>query len=288
MIAALTLALISQQPNPNERRHSLTGNVQVIEKFESKIFGRSRNLWVYLPPNYANDKGRRYKVLYMGDGQNLMDGFTAYIPNKEWKADETAEMLITANLIEPVIIVGIDNAGAERMNEYTPTFAKVDAKNSGGGQLDKFGQMVITEIMPEINKRFRTLTGPENTAIGGSSLGGLMALGLTLNNPNVFGSCLAVSPSFWWDNGYMSRMVDSLKQKPNVRVYVDQGGGEADPVYLNKFVTGPFGCVTALKHKGYKLGDDFVYVYEGFANHSEDAWARRMPLMLLWLYGKKK
>ncbi|HVL39797.1 MAG TPA: alpha/beta hydrolase-fold protein, partial [Fimbriimonadaceae bacterium] len=114
-----------------ERRQSLTGDIRHHRDFESKILGNKRNLIVYLPPDYAKQT-RRYPVVYLHDGQNVFDGLTSYIPNQEWRADEAAEALIRAELIEPLILVGIDNAGIARGDEYLPTRTKFGDNEAGG------------------------------------------------------------------------------------------------------------------------------------------------------------
>ena len=115
IIASLFLAGIQGQ-GP-QRVPSITGTVEKIEGFQSKVLGNKRNVSVYLPPDYAKDTAKKYAVVYMHDGQNVFDGMTSFIPNQEWRADETAQMLIEAGIIEPIIIVGLDNGGMERGNE---------------------------------------------------------------------------------------------------------------------------------------------------------------------------
>jgi enterochelin esterase-like enzyme len=113
VLGLVYLPAVAQQP------HTLTGIVRVHQHFHSKILNNDRDVIIYLPPGYDADKNRRYSVFYMRDGQNLFDGATSYIPGQEWQVDETAERLIATRSIEPLIIVGIYNAGMERVNEYT-------------------------------------------------------------------------------------------------------------------------------------------------------------------------
>ena len=105
---------MAQQP------HTLTGDIRVHKSFHSKILNNDRDVLVYLPPGYDAGKNKRYAVLYLHDGQNLFDGATSFIPGQEWRVDETAQALISAGKIEPLIIVGIYNTGKDRINEYTP------------------------------------------------------------------------------------------------------------------------------------------------------------------------
>ena len=132
----------AQQP------HSLTGDIRLHKSFHSKLLNNDRDVIVYLPPGYDANKTKRYSVLYLHDGQNIFDGATSFIPGQEWRVDETAQSLIAANRIEPLIIVGVYNTGAERVNEYTPV---ADAKFKAGGKADLYGRMLVEELKPFID-----------------------------------------------------------------------------------------------------------------------------------------
>lgn len=276
---AVTVGPLQDRPQP-ERKTSITGTVQAIKGFESKVLGNSRDVWVYLPPDYDKETARRYPVLYMHDGQNVFDGMTSYLPNLEWRVDEAAEALIRTKLIEPVIIVGVSNAGVDRANEYLPTKARM-GQNEAGGRADLYGKMLTDELMPFIDKTYRTKRGPANTAICGSSFGGIVTLHLGLTRPDAFGKWGVVSPSLWWDDRLMLKRVNSLAKKPNARVWVDMGTNE-----------GPGAVVQArelrdaMVKKGWVLGKDLVYYEDGFAVHNEGAWAGRMDMILRFFYGR--
>src|SRR5579884_3325279 len=107
--------------------HTLTGDVRLHADFESRYLGAPRSVIVYCPPDYRTATDRRYPVLYLHDGQNLFDQATAFAG--EWRVDETAQALISAGKIEPLIIVGVYNGGAQRIDEYTPT----SRPDKGGG-----------------------------------------------------------------------------------------------------------------------------------------------------------
>src|SRR5258705_10465824 len=149
---------------------------------------------VYLPPGYEASKRKSYSVFYLHDGQNLFDGATSFIPGQEWRVDETAQRLIDAGKIEPLIIVGINNAGKDRIDEYTPA---ADAKYKAGGKANLYGRMLVEELKPFIDAHYRTRQGAAHTGVGGSSLGGLVSLYLSLKYPRVFGRAAVVSPSVW-------------------------------------------------------------------------------------------
>jgi len=256
--------------------HSLTGDFRMHRAFRSKILDRERDILVYLPPDYEEKRERRYPVLYLQDGQNVFDGATSFVQGKEWRADETAQDLILSGTIEPLIMVGIYNAGHDRMDEYTPT---PDAVIGKGGKADLYYRMLVEELMPAINRCYRTECGPERTALAGSSLGGLLSLHLGLTHPQLFGKVAALSPSVWWDDRALLREVNALAEKPPLRVWLDIGTREG---------------LIAIRHvrelrdrllaKGWQLDADLVYFEAKGAVHDENAWAERVAPCLRFLF----
>ena len=135
-------------------------------------------------------------VLFMQDGQNLFDPETCFTHGNYWHMGETADALIAAGEIEPLIIVGIYNTGEHRIDEYTP----VEDKRLGGGQADAYGQMLVEELKPFVDHTYRTLPGTAHCGLGGSSLGGLVTLYLGLRYTWMFSKLAVMSPSVWWRN----------------------------------------------------------------------------------------
>lgn len=272
MIFMVALAL--QQ----DRVHTLTGNIKHHDAFESKILNNKRNLIVYLPPDYDSSTNT-YPVLYMNDGQNVMDGYSSFI-GQEWQADENAQRLIQAGTIRPIIIVGIDNAQAARADEYLPTRRQF-GKDKMGGNADAYDDMLIHEIMPFINKTYRTKTGPQNTTLLGSSFGGIISLYTGLKHPDIFGGIGACSPSIWWDNRDMLKRVQALPSKLPIKIWLDMGTKEGynELVYARQ-------TKHALQDKGWILGEDLGYMEAPGAQHNEVAWAARMDPILRFFYGK--
>lgn len=258
--------------------HTLTGNIRLHRAFHSRYLGNDRDLIVYLPPGYNRARTKRYPVLYMQDGQNLMDGATSFIPGKDWRVDETAQRLIRAKLIEPLIIVGIYNAGVERVNEYTPTR---DNAREMGGHADLYGRLLIEEIKPFIDRSYRTRQDAADTGLAGSSLGGLVTLYLGLKHSHVFGKLAVLSPSAWWDNRLLVRHVQSLPAKPNTRIWLDVGteeGRNGDALREVALLR------DALIEKGWRAGADLRYVEVEGGVHDEAAWAKRVEPLLRFLY----
>lgn len=245
------------------------------EGFRSRFLKDARDLIVYLPPGYDESGGRRYAVLYLQDGQNLFDGETAYVRGMDWHVGETADRWIASGEVEPLIIVGIYHAGPRRIEEYTPT----RVRRLGGGKADVYGRMLIEEILPFIGMRYRTAGGPERTGLGGSSLGGLAAMYLGLRCSAVFGKLAVLSPSVWWDQREILRIVRKAPLEQRPKVWLDIGGEEsaravADVALLRD----------ALIERGWAPDSDLHYAVVERAAHNEAAWGERVGDFLKFLF----
>lgn len=261
-------------------KHTLTGNVQRHRLFPSRVLGNRRDILVYLPPGYRRLVRRRYPVLYLQDGQNVFDAASAYA-GVEWGVDETAQGLIRRQLIEPLIIVAIANAGSDRIHEYAPTRGIIDAeakrKTRSRGLARKYGKFLIHELKPFIDSKYRTKPEGEFTGLGGSSLGGLLTMTLGLWFPNVFQRLAVLSPSVWWDDEVIVKEVLSLEEKLPLKIWLDTGSAEPGWERARNL------CA-ALVDRDWNLYDDLEYhEFEG-ADHSEAAWGARVDPVLRFLY----
>jgi predicted alpha/beta superfamily hydrolase len=252
------------------------GELRKHAGFRSKHLEAERDVLVFLPPGYETDARRRYPVLYLHDGQNLFDGATSYVPGQQWRLGETAQALINAQSIEPVIAVGIYNAGVRRVDEYTPTPC---ARFKAGGKADLYGRMIVEELKPFIDSHYRTLPDAARTGLGGSSLGGLVSLYLGLRHPGVFGRLAVLSPSVWWDNRAILRDVESLGSKTHARIWLDMGTHEGANTTRDARL-----LRDALVEKGWQLGQDLEYFEAEGARHDEHAWAARVGPVLRFLF----
>jgi predicted alpha/beta superfamily hydrolase len=261
-------------------RHTLTGNIQSHPAFPSKILGNRRDILVYLPRGYRRSPKRRYPVLYLHDGQNVFDAATSFA-GVEWGADETAQQLTAAKLMEPTIIVAVANTGEERIHEYAPTAARIDpAKRiKSKGTLRDYGRFLIEELKPFIDRKYRTKRQAEFTGLGGSSLGGLATLVLGLWFPNYFTRLAVMSPSIWWDDCAVYKIVDAIDEtaKPPLKIWLDTGthedGWERARDLRDRLVD-----------KGWRLDGDLYYLEADGSDHSEGAWAARIDPVLRFLF----
>ena len=245
------------------------------ERFHSQFLEDDRDITVFLPPGYEDQPDRRYPVLYLHDGQNLFEAEKAFKKGEHWRAGETATALIQAYAIDPLVIVGVANTGPHRLHEYTPTHDR----RRGGGGADAYGQLLIEELKPFIDTAYRTLPDAAHTAIGGSSLGGLVSLYLALKRPDVFSRAAVLSPSVWWDRRAILRNVREARPKPRLRLWVDIGTREGrhhvDTARLLK---------SGLIKAGWEEEVDLHYEEITGATHGESAWAARLDRVLQWLF----
>ncbi len=261
------------------RKSTLTGGIRYHHDFRSPQLDNERTLIVWLPPDYNEQPDRRYPVLYMHDGNNVFDAATSFI-GAEWEADETADKLIRAGKIKPIIIVGIYN-NAQRHEEYTPVR---DANFGVGGRGDDYLAFVADTVKPFIDKTYRTQPAAERTGMCGASLGGLITLHAAFARPEVFGRCAAVSPTIaWGERAVLDTVREHADVKP-VRLWIDSGApaGAADPP---AYVRDCRALVAILEAQGRTAGEDFRYEEIKGGEHTERHWAARFGQILEYLYG---
>ncbi len=270
------LGNVPNDPSSEHIADVLDGNPRYsVREFHSAILPDDRRVSVYLPPQYLTEKERRFPVFYLQDGQNLFDGRTSYIAGRTWNAHTTADRLTEAGEIEPVILVGVANTGLRRMAEYTPTR---DFK-MGGGEGRSYGRLLIEELKPLIDRSYRTLPEAKETAIGGSSLGGLISLYLGFAHPEVFGKMAVMSPSIWWDHRSILNAITQQTTKPDLRIWLDIGTAEGA-----RHVRDADMLERLLLKRGWTSGVDLSYVKAPGAVHEERAWSDRFGDVLRFLF----
>lgn len=159
--------------------------------------GQDRKIRVFVP---EHEEGEKLPVIYMMDGQSLFDDETA--PFGSWHAHESVKAFMAANG-KGAVIVGIhnDTGAKQRTNELTPksmgklkgpVFLRIMVKQQG----ELFDDFLMNTVKPAIEEQFPVLKGRENTAVGGSSSGGLEAFFIAMEHPEVFGFAAVFSPAF--------------------------------------------------------------------------------------------
>ena len=257
---------------------SLKSRLHKHTRFASQLIDEKHDFIVYVPQAFNADPNRFFPVLYLHDGQNLFDPETSFIKGNYWRVGEAADAMIASGEVEPLVIVGIYNAGARRINEYTP----LEDRRLGGGNADAYGQMLVEELKPFVAHHYRTLAGPENCGMGGSSLGGLVTLYLGMRYPEVYGKLAVFSPSVWWRDRVILKYVEGIPQKTGQRIWLDIGTDEGRRAMPD---------VRALKRmlvkKGWRPGKDLEYREIAGGQHSEHAWAERVAPMLKFLFPRR-
>lgn len=278
------------------------GHIERLQDFASQ-YVPARNVDIWLPPGYS-DK-RKYAVLYMQDGQMLFDASTTW-NKQEWQADEVASKLMAEGKVRPFIIVGVHNAGKYRNSEYFPqksfdSLSKQDqvlvkemtntdktplfkAEFSG----DAYLRFLVEELKPYIDRHYFVATGATDTAVMGSSRGGLISLYALMEYPEVFGSAAAMS-SHWpikydMDNNpypdqFLHYMQQNLPDPASHRIYFDYGTATLDALYPPLQAKAD----AVMRDKGYDASNWQTLKFEG-AEHSEKAWAARLDIPLQFLF----
>lgn len=263
------------------RAESAVGDLRLHE-FQSRVFHNTRFLRVWLPPGYDDPQnaGRKYPVLYLNDGQNLFEPAISFT-GVEWQVDETADRLIREAVIPPMIIVGIDNASKDRMREYLPhrSLQPMIVRVQGS----RYPDFLMKEVMPFVKRYYRIASGPENTGLGGSSLGALISLYTAAARPGVIGRLLLESPSLWASNRQMIRQSCGVRNWPE-RVFLATGTAEAGrPERDQSMVDDVRELAAIMRRAGLDERRLKLEVEEG-ATHHESAWARRFPEALAFLF----
>ncbi len=247
----------------------------------SEVLGVTRRITVWLPSRArARD---RYPVLYLNDGQNLFDPSRAFA-GVTWSVAETATVLVERAIIPPIVIVGIDHGELRRAREYLPVN---DARNplARGPLVKKYAEFLITELMPLVERAFPVARGPSQTGFGGSSYGAVAALYTAMRMPGTFGRLLLESPSLYVGNGYLLKQARLARRWPQ-RIYLGVGTEETRRKEWNEeTAANVVRLAGVLRDAG--LGPRRLRVIvEPGATHSEEAWARRLPNALEFLYGR--
>jgi len=228
----------------------------------ASLSGAQHRFRVFVPPGYYENTLKKYPVLYMHDGHNLFFKEEAFVGNT-WRTDEVLGMLDKMNVIEEVIVVGIHPN--DRMSEYT----------SPG--YEDYGRFLVEKLKPLIDTKYRTLTGPSNTAVMGSSLGGVVSFYLGWQWSEVFGKVACLSSTFTYKDDLLERV--STEPKRKIQIYLDSGwpGDNYEPTRSMR---------DRLIWKGYSPGSDLFYLAFPEARHDENAWASRSAIPFQFLFGK--
>lgn len=298
------LALIAALPFAGEAgaEGAIAGGRLVLHEAVASAHVKARNVSVWLPPGYeASDAA--WPVLYMHDGQNLFDPATANFG--EWGVDEHFTRLIESGQVRTPIVVGIWNTDL-RLREYVPADLiaalpadmrdEVQAIYGGPSLSDGYLRFLVEELKPFIDGAYRTLTGPQDTMIAGSSMGGLISMYAVMKQPQVFSAAACLSTHWplkveglepgatldaWRERlvaGWTGVIERGLPEPGDHRFYFDRGDETLDQFYA-VFQTQ---VDQTFRRRGYGPGDFRSLVFPG-AQHNEASWNQRLDVPLTFL-----
>jgi enterochelin esterase family protein len=258
--------------------------VERLPPFESRLLEERRTIDVFLPRGYARDTTRRYPVLYANDGQDMATIDLAAL----------LDSLQRTGTMAPAIVVAVH--ATDRMQDYGT--AGIPNAQGLGARAERYGEFVLTELMPAIERRYRVATGSAYTAIMGWSLGGLSAVDLAWRHPERFGRVGAFSGSFWWrtdDSGpeaksasrIMHQRVRSTPTRPPLKLWFETGledeAADRDGNGVIDAIQDTEELVTELVALGYQRGSDLVHLtIQG--GHNLPTWKRILPEFLAWAF----
>ncbi len=246
----------------------VTGNLIIHKNVHSPQLENFRTVLVWLPPSYNVNSSKKYPVLYLHDGQNVFTSGLS-LSGEEWKLDETVTELISQEKMKEIIMVAAYH-GENRTAEYSP-------KHQGNDYAD----FLINTIKPWIDQQYRTNPTKENTAVLGSSMGGIISFHLGWEYSNIYSMAGCLSPAFLVDRNEIVKRIKKSKDKPDTKFTIQNGTEELEAQFqpaINKMVK-------YLNKKGYKEDSDYLYrIYDG-AYHTESSWAAQVKDTLLFFFG---
>lgn len=271
-IVNLQIAAWKDYYPPLSKISTASKQVKIIDTaFYIPQLQRTRRIWIYLPQDYTVS-AKRYPVLYLHDGQNLFDNATSY--SGEWGVDECLDSLKGKSCI----VVGIDNGGLKRLNEYCPYdfdlkgIAANYSSNKGEGKL--YTDFLVKTVKPYIDRQYRTLKNKGNTFVAGSSMGGLISLYAILRYPKVFGGAGVFSPAIWVGpaiNDEIRKRGKGLRSK----IYFMAGDQESESMVPD--MVKAFNLL-----RKYSRTRMSMAIRAG-AGHNENTWRKELPAFFNWL-----
>ncbi|WP_432670952.1 alpha/beta hydrolase [Flavobacterium sp. SM2513] len=250
--------------NVHAQESTVSENVTTFEIFSPEL-NVQKKIWVYLPKDYSTSN-KKYPVIYMHDAQNLFDAKTSYVG--EWEVDETLNKMNAQ-----IIVIGIEHGNEKRIDELTP----YKNEKYGGGNGDNYLEFIVKTLKPKVDSVYQTKSNTKNTAIFGSSLGGLISFYAVLKYPEVFGKAGVFSPSFWFSAEIYTLMESSEKTK--ARIFLLCGDKESENMVsdLKKMET------LLDRNRCYCLNlNKSVIVKDG--EHNEKLWRENFEQAVKWLF----
>jgi len=282
--------------------HVSAGRIVDLGVLKSK-YADPRRVVVWLPSGYS-ERGPKYAVLYMHDGQNLFDKETAGY-GMEWQIDETLDRLIREKKVRPTIVVGIWNT-PKRLQEYVPSKAfnglppeyrqKIHALYGGDPLSDGYLKFIVRELRPMIDRHFNVKTDRADTAIMGSSMGSLISLYAIDEYPDIFGAAgmlstpwpLVITPDDKpisdeqyeaVSSAFERYLTPALPDPATHKLYFDHGSETLDANYARYQNR----VDRVVRRRGYRQWANMLSLSYPGEKHNEISWASRVAVPLQFL-----
>lgn len=252
--------------------------------------GTKRLLRVCLPLAYESSLDE-FDVLYMHDGQNLFDHKTAF-GGCSWNAAETAWQLEREGDIRPVIIVGLDNEGQRRFDDYSPWKCQFTVPNllpeTCGGDGELYGRFFAEELRDFVDSRYRTKKSRMHTAVAGSSMGGLISAYLAAAYPETYGMAGIFSLASWFHESDFLEYLQNAKSNEGQKYFIRVGGNESPEIpefnMPQLYIDSTLHYLRGLLKKEVSIDSINIDIAAG-AGHNEKQWSSQMPELLRYFFG---
>jgi len=246
------------------RIERLPSNMPLPSKFAT------RRIAALLPCGYERNNSKSYPVLYLQDGQNLFD---EYAPYGNWSLDKRLAWLAEHGMGE-FIVIAIDHAEEKRTKEYAPPHET----RVGIGEADEYGDFIVNQLKPLVDRMYRTKADRDHTAIGGSSMGAVASLHVAMLKGNYFGRVMLFSPSIWIDPD----LTDLWPIHPYGDTYIYLYGGMEE-------AKGTAATFALLANEIPKVSNPKRRIFlqskfEARGKHNEIAWSKAFPAAAAYLF----
>jgi predicted alpha/beta superfamily hydrolase len=248
----------------------------VTRQVDSTVDGiPGRPITIMLPRGYDANTWKRYPVVYFHDGQNV------FFPGGvfgTWDADRIASYETSQGRMREAILVGIPNDGVNRLAEYMPDG---DSVGQTAGKAASYLQWLLDNVMPTLDSNFRTADAAADTAVAGSSMGGLVSDFIGFQRPDRFGTLGIFSPAYWAGSNYLANR--ALTNQP-VRRFISMGTAESSGGQSSSNIYWQDAVAVGSSYVRVNQSVNRAVLFAGVAGglHNEPAWSRLLPQFFAW------